>query len=150
MAASFRVLAKGKLSTMQPALRAIISRTNPVVLFRGLAVTSARPSRIPTDAEQATGLEKKEYDALAAGIEDPFNLKPYTGPPGTKDKPLEVLSIYEDRIIGCICEPDATAVVWRKLKLNEVTRCDCGHYFVLRRGNPIKIPLDEPAAEHHH
>jgi len=40
MAASFRVLAKGKLSTMQPALRAIISRTNPVVLFRGLAVTS--------------------------------------------------------------------------------------------------------------
>lgn len=24
---------------------------------------------IPTDAEQATGLEKKEYDALAAGID---------------------------------------------------------------------------------
>lgn len=24
---------------------------------------------MPTDAEQATGLEKKEYDALAAGIE---------------------------------------------------------------------------------
>lgn len=40
MAASFRVLAKGKLSTMQPALRAVISRANPVVLSRGLAVTS--------------------------------------------------------------------------------------------------------------
>ena len=28
-----------------------------------------RLSRIPTDAEQATGLEKKEYDAIVAGVE---------------------------------------------------------------------------------
>ena len=32
---------------------------------------------IPTDAEQATGLEKKEYDALAAGI-DVSLIKIYT------------------------------------------------------------------------
>ncbi|KAM7451936.1 Cytochrome c oxidase subunit 5B [Porites harrisoni] len=147
MAASLRVLAKGKLSTMQPALRAIITRTSPMVLSRGISVTSTRLGRIPTDAEQATGLERKEYEAMAAGIEDPFNMKPQRGPPGTKDKPTEVLSIYEDRIIGCVCEPDATSIVWRKLKLNELTRCDCGHYFILKKGNPINIPLDEPA--HH-
>lgn len=40
MAASLRVLAKGKLSTMQPALRAIITRTSPMVLSRGISVTS--------------------------------------------------------------------------------------------------------------
>lgn len=150
MAASLRILAKGKLSTMQPALRALVGRTNPVILSRGLSVTSTRLGRIPTDAEQATGVEKKEYDAIVAGIEDPFNMKPYRGPPGTKDKPLEVLSLHDDRIIGCVCEPDATSIVWRKLTLNKVTRCDCGHFFVLRRGNPINIPLDEPAEDHHH
>ena len=31
-------------------------------------------------------------------------MKPQRGPPGTKDKPTEVLSIYEDRIIGCVCK----------------------------------------------
>lgn len=36
--------------------------------------------------------------------QDPFNMKPYEGPPGTKDKPLEVLSMFDERIIGCICE----------------------------------------------
>lgn len=38
MAASLRVLAKGK--TMQPVLRAIITRTCPVVYSRGLSLTS--------------------------------------------------------------------------------------------------------------
>ncbi|XP_058964044.1 cytochrome c oxidase subunit 5B, mitochondrial-like [Pocillopora verrucosa] len=150
MAASLRILAKGKLSTMQPALKAIITRTCPVLLSRGLSVTSTRLSNggIPTDAEQATGLEKKEYDALAAGIDDPFNMKPYEGPPGTKDKPLEVLSMFDERIIGCICEPEATSIVWNKLHLNEVTRCECGHFFVLRRGNPIKIEMDHGPGHH--
>lgn len=37
-------------------------------------------------------------------LQDPFNMKPQRGPPGTKDKPTEVLSIYEDRIIGCVCK----------------------------------------------
>lgn len=32
-------------------------------------VTGTRLGRIPTDAEQATGLERKEYEAMAAGIE---------------------------------------------------------------------------------
>ena len=31
-------------------------------------------------------------------------MKPQRGPPGTKDKPTEVLSICEDRIIGCVCK----------------------------------------------
>ena len=47
-----------------------------------------------------------------------------------------------------IGEPDATSIAWRKLKLNELTRCaECGAYYILKKGNPINIPLDEP--EHH-
>ena len=40
MAASLRILAKGKLSTMQPALRAMFSRPYPAILSRGLSLTS--------------------------------------------------------------------------------------------------------------
>lgn len=32
-------------------------------------ISGTRLGRIPTDAEQATGLERKEYEAMAAGIE---------------------------------------------------------------------------------
>ena len=39
MAASLRILAKGKLSTMLPALRAIARGAKPVILSRGLSVT---------------------------------------------------------------------------------------------------------------
>lgn len=46
MAASLRILAKGKLSIMQPALRAIITRTCPVILSRGLSVTSKLSSNL--------------------------------------------------------------------------------------------------------
>ncbi|XP_068678755.1 cytochrome c oxidase subunit 5B, mitochondrial-like [Montipora capricornis] len=150
MAASLRILARGNFSAMQLGLRTVVGRTSPLFLSRGIAVTSTRLNKIPTDAEQATGLEKKEYDALAAGIEDPFNMVPLSGPPGTKDKPIEVLSMYDSRILGCICEPDATSIVWRVLKLNEVVPCDCGSYYVLRKGNPTKLNLGEPADDHHH
>lgn len=135
---------------MQAALRVIVGKTSPVSLSRGISVAANRLSKIPTDAEQATGLEKKEYDALAAGIEDPFNMIPMRGPPGTKDKPIEVLSMYDSRIIGCICEPDATSIQWKVLKLNELTPCACGSYYLLKRGNPTKLDLGDPEADHHH
>lgn len=75
-------------------------------------------------------------------------MKPYEGPPGTKDKPLEVFSMFDERIIGCVCEPDATMIVWKTIYLNEETRCDCGHWFVLRRGNPIKVEINDPDDHH--
>ena len=46
-----------------------------------------------------------------------------------------------------IGEPDATTIVWKKIFLDEPTRCECGHWFVLRKGNPIKIELEHDA--HH-
>ena len=51
-------------------------------------------------------------------------MKPHRGPPGTKDKPLEVLSIYEDRIIGCVCKcPSCTHTFFDGLTDNK-----CGYF----------------------
>ena len=85
---------------------------------------------IPGDMEQATGLEKKELEALMQGKEvipinahltktsplhvcmcaythtpqDPFNMSVNTGPRGTRDKPTLVPSMFDERIVGCICK----------------------------------------------
>ena len=89
---------------------------------------------IPGDMEQATGLEKKELEALMQGkevtpinahlaktiqlrvcvcmhthththtLQDPFNMSVNTGPRGTRDKPTLVPSMFDERIVGCICK----------------------------------------------
>ncbi len=99
----------------------------------------ASEGTIPTDVEQATGLEKKEVDALVAGLEDPFNMKVQTGPMGTKDKPRLVPSMYEERIVGCICEEDQSYINWMVLKGGPAQRCECGNWFQLVKANPTKL-----------
>ncbi|EDO37383.1 predicted protein, partial [Nematostella vectensis] len=91
--------------------------------------------------EQATGLEKAEYDALVAGYEDPFRLKMANGPPGTKDNPTIVPSGYEERIVGCVCEEDATMIRWMLLKAGPPQRCDCGNYFQLKDAVPVDVKI---------
>lgn len=36
--------------------------------------------------------------------QDPFNMEVNKGPHGTKDNPRKVPSMFEERIVGCICE----------------------------------------------
>ncbi len=112
-----------------------IRRTVPALWYTAKAGEAA----IPTDTEQATGLEKKEIDALVAGVEDPFNMKVQTGPVGTKDKPRLVPSMYEERIVGCICEEDQSYINWMVLKSGSAERCECGHWFQLVQANPTKL-----------
>ena len=94
---------------------------------------------IPSDVEQATGLEKKELDALLSGVEDPFNLGINKGPWGTKDKPKLVPSFFEERLVGCVCEEDATYINWMKLQKGPAQRCECGHWFQLVEGSSNKV-----------
>ena len=42
--------------------------------------------------------------AMGTSVQDPFNMSLNEGPWGTKDKPRLVPSMYEERIVGCICE----------------------------------------------
>uniref|UniRef100_A0AAX7SVU7 Cytochrome c oxidase subunit 5B, mitochondrial n=1 Tax=Astatotilapia calliptera TaxID=8154 RepID=A0AAX7SVU7_ASTCA len=58
---------------------------------------------IPTDEEQATGLEKVIMKAMKHG-EDPFNMMKPKHYAGSKADPHLVPSITNKRIVGCVCE----------------------------------------------
>ncbi|XP_060764525.1 cytochrome c oxidase subunit 5B, mitochondrial [Neoarius graeffei] len=96
------------------------------VLSRGMAAGG-----IPTDEQQATGLEKRILTSFKAGA-DPYSvLKPkqYTG---SKDDPHIVPSINNKRLVGCVCEEDNTAIVWFWLHEGEPQRCpSCGSHYKL-------------------
>lgn len=53
---------------------------------------------------------KNTYDLICIcavviiNIQDPFNMGVIQGEWGTKTKPTVVPSMYEERIVGCICE----------------------------------------------
>lgn len=67
-----------------------------------LCCFSCAEGTIPTDYEQATGIEKKEIDARVAGHEDPFSMKVHQIPWGTKSQPTLVPSMYSERLVGVI------------------------------------------------
>ncbi|KAG9485026.1 hypothetical protein GDO78_008246 [Eleutherodactylus coqui] len=58
---------------------------------------------IPTNEEQATGVEKKILDALKKG-EDPFNMLAPKWYPGTKEEPNIVPSVPPYRLVACLCK----------------------------------------------
>ncbi|KAK0133436.1 Cytochrome c oxidase subunit 5B, mitochondrial [Merluccius polli] len=111
---------------LRSALRAAtVSRASPaLVLNRGMAAGG-----IPTDEEQATGLEKVIMTAAKEGA-DPYNLMRPKEYAGSKADPHMVPSISNKRIVGC--EEDNTAVVWFWLHQGEAQRCpSCGAHYQL-------------------
>ncbi|KAJ8285907.1 hypothetical protein GJAV_G00032350 [Gymnothorax javanicus] len=113
---------------LRSSIRAVKTcRTAPVVaLSRGMAAGG-----IPTDEEQATGMEKTIMQALKKGT-DPYSMlkpKDYTG---SKEDPHLVPSITNKRIVGCVCEEDNTCVIWFWLHAGEPQRCpSCGAHYKL-------------------
>ncbi|KAM6902636.1 cytochrome c oxidase subunit 5B, mitochondrial [Xenentodon cancila] len=96
------------------------------VLARGMAAGG-----IPTDEEQATGLEKIIMKAMKEGA-DPYNMLKPKVYAGSKVDPHLVPSITNRRIVGCVCEEDNTAVVWFWLHEGEAQRCpSCGAHYKL-------------------
>uniref|UniRef100_A0A3B4Z285 Cytochrome c oxidase subunit 5B, mitochondrial n=1 Tax=Stegastes partitus TaxID=144197 RepID=A0A3B4Z285_9TELE len=88
-------------------------------------------SGIPTDEEQATGLEKVIMKAMKEGS-DPYNMMKPKSYAGSKADPHLVPSITNKRIVGCVCEEDNTAVVWFWLHEGEAQRCpSCGSHYKL-------------------
>ncbi|XP_072537211.1 cytochrome c oxidase subunit 5B1 [Salminus brasiliensis] len=119
---------------VRTAVRAALTRRpGPVqAAARGFAAGG-----IPTDEEQATGLEKVLLSASKQGL-DPYNMQKPKGCSGTKEDPHVVPSITNKRIVGCICEEDNTAVVWFWLHQGEAQRCpSCGAHYKL-------VPHDLP------
>uniref|UniRef100_A0A6G1S801 Cytochrome c oxidase subunit 5B, mitochondrial n=1 Tax=Aceria tosichella TaxID=561515 RepID=A0A6G1S801_9ACAR len=91
----------------------------------------------PNPLEHASGLEKKQLLAELQGNDDPFDLSIAKRGPGTKDTPNIVTSVFHERLIGCVCEEEASTVVWMWLRLNEPKRCACGYWFKLQKKEPL-------------
>ncbi|XP_077593419.1 cytochrome c oxidase subunit 5B, mitochondrial [Stigmatopora nigra] len=97
-----------------------------IQLSRGMAAGG-----IPTDEEQATGLEKIIMKAMKEGT-DPYSMLKPKEYAGSKADPHLVPSITNKRIVGCVCEEDNTAVVWFWLHQGEAQRCpSCGSHYKL-------------------
>ncbi|KAK7895310.1 hypothetical protein WMY93_020635 [Mugilogobius chulae] len=86
---------------------------------------------IPSDQEQATGLEKVIMRAMEDG-KDPYNMMKPKEYAGSKNDPHLVPSISNKRIVGCVCDEDNTAVIWFWLHEGEPQRCpSCGSHYKL-------------------
>ena len=100
---------------------------------RGVAMTRSMASGggVPTDEEQAAGLEREIMIAVQKGL-DPHNMLPPKAASGTKEDPNLVPSISNKRIVGCICEEDNCTVIWFWLHKGESQRCpNCGTHYKL-------------------
>jgi len=88
--------------------------------------------RLPTKAEHCTGRERKEYELIQAGNDDPWNEKICIRKANsTKADPNIVFGCHERRLMGCRCTEDAATIGWWYLWKGEPTRCMCGHWFKL-------------------
>jgi len=100
----------------------------------GYARAYSSKDEIPDIMDHATGLEKRELLAIAAGNKDPFGMDALKRGPGTKDQPNLVPSMEDKRMIGCICEEDSTSIIYMWLHKGDPKRCECGHWFKLVDG----------------
>ncbi|XP_030626981.1 cytochrome c oxidase subunit 5B2 [Chanos chanos] len=86
---------------------------------------------IPTDDEQAAGLERRILQALKKG-QDPYSIFKPKLYAGTKEDPHIVPGISNKRLVGCLCEEDNTAIVWFWLHEGNPQRCpSCGSHYKL-------------------
>ncbi|XP_029460175.1 cytochrome c oxidase subunit 5B, mitochondrial [Rhinatrema bivittatum] len=109
----------------------LLARSAVRVLSRVGAPRAMSAGGIPTDEEQATGLERKIMEATKKGI-DPYSIFKPKAYAGTKEDPHIVPSITNKRIVGCICEEENTCVIWFWLHMGEPQRCpSCGAHYKL-------------------
>jgi len=125
-------------------------RTSAGVLRRSIAINTARAASgggppvdhqagkvasekvtMPDTLGHAVGIERYELLAKLAGNEDPFEMNVKKRAKGTVDEPTLIPSLYEKRLVGCICEEDAVSINWMFLHKGEPKRCECGYWFKL-------------------
>jgi len=130
-------------STPSTALRTL-STTTP--RFSGPAPPSifgegAKPGEIPSDEQQATGLERFQLLGEMHGI-DAFDLEPLdSSRVGTLEDPIKVFSLDTSRIVGCTGAPaESHELHWFNVTKEKNRRCpECGSVYA----------LDFQGVEHH-
>ncbi|CEJ91803.1 Putative Cytochrome c oxidase polypeptide IV [[Torrubiella] hemipterigena] len=104
----------------------------------------AKPGTVPTDLEQATGLERLEILGKMEG-EDIFDMRPLDASrKGNMENPIIVRSAGEEQYAGCTGYPAGSHVVtWLGLSVDRpIERCpECG--------NVYKMEYVGPEIDHH-
>ncbi|KAI9821052.1 MAG: Cytochrome c oxidase subunit 4 [Pycnora praestabilis] len=109
----------------------------------------AEVATVPTDLDQATGLERLEILGKMQGI-DIFDMKPLDASrKGTLDNPIVVRSFGDEQYAGCTGYPaDSHVVVWLTMSRDRpLERCpECGNCLKMEYVGP----QDDPHAHHGH
>ncbi|QLG74299.1 hypothetical protein HG535_0G01830 [Zygotorulaspora mrakii] len=125
-----RVLQEAKQPTIKTAKN--LAEVNG---SESLVGPGTQPGNIPTDLEQATGLERLELLGKLEGIEV-FDLKPLdSSRKGTMKDPIVVESYDDYRYIGCTGSPaDSHTIMWLKATEGREARCwECGSVYKLKK-----------------
>ncbi|KAH7909496.1 cytochrome c oxidase polypeptide IV [Hygrophoropsis aurantiaca] len=149
------------LRAVRPIALRSVRRTSPSVAFRSLSTTASRlsdavspplfgsgakPGEIPTDEQQATGLERFQLLGEMDGV-DSFDLEPLDDSRfGTLADPVKVFSLDTERIVGCTGSPaDSHELHWFTVRKDKARRCpECGSAYAL------DFQGIESHDEHHH
>ncbi|KAI9847742.1 MAG: Cytochrome c oxidase subunit 4 [Sclerophora amabilis] len=104
---------------------------------------------VPTDLDQATGLERLEILGKMQGI-DIFDMKPLdSSRKGSMDNPIMVRSFGDEQYAGCTGYPaDSHTTIWLTMSRDRpVERCpECGNVLKMEYVGP----QDDPHAHHGH
>ncbi|KAL2157056.1 hypothetical protein VTH06DRAFT_7514 [Thermothelomyces fergusii] len=102
----------------------------------------AAPGTVPTDLEQATGLERLEILGKMEGV-DVFDMRPLDASRrGTLEDPILVRSAGEEQYAGCTGYPaDSHNVLWLTMtRERPVTRCiECGNVYKMEYVGPEHV-----------
>ncbi|KAK0752786.1 cytochrome c oxidase subunit VB-domain-containing protein, partial [Schizothecium vesticola] len=109
----------------------------------------APPGTVPTDVEQATGLERLEILGKMEGV-DIFDMRPLDASRlGTMESPVLVRSAGDEQYAGCTGVPaDSHNVIWLGMsKERPIERCpECGSVYKMEYVGPA----DDGHHHHHH
>jgi len=111
---------------------------------------------IPTDQSQSTGLDRVQVLGLLEG-RDVFDLEPLDSSRiGTLADPIKVLSVDNERIVGCTGSPaESHDVLWFHVTTKKTSRCpECGSAYAIEFAPDATVASEvapqEPADTHAH
>ncbi|EDW37154.1 GL25677 [Drosophila persimilis] len=126
---------KGKLSSLLQ--RVGLKKWTDTAAARAISTTPVLKAEMADDMELATGIAKREMQLKEQGCGDPWGLgKILKRGSGRLNDPTEIPSAFDGRLVGCLCLDDRFAK-WMWLEEGPPKRCECGHYFVLKKVPPV-------------
>lgn len=113
----------------------------------------AQPGTVPTDLEQATGIERLEILGKMEGV-DIFDMRPLDASRrGTLKDPIMVRSAGDEQYAGCTGFPaDSHGVIWLTItRERPVERCpECGNVYKMEYLGPQDHGHDHGHGHDHH